>query len=262
MPAELIVTDRRASAQPDALPAAPAAAVTPMHMLQVAVAQGADLAKLEQLMALQQRWEAAEARKAFVAAMAAFKANPPVITKNKRVHYQSTKGVVDYMHATHNEVTNKIAAAMARHGLSHRWHTEQLDGGMIRVTCIVEHALGHSESVSLSSSRDDSGSKNNIQAVGSAVTYLQRYTLLAVTGLSTSDIGAADNDGRDPPPPAGDVPEIPPDVWTALQEAAIDGEPALREQWKRLSEQTRVAINSHYSARWANIRAAATGARS
>ena len=29
-----------------------------------------------------------------------------------------------------------------------------------------------------------SGSKNSIQAVGSTVTYLQRYTLLAVTGLA------------------------------------------------------------------------------
>ena len=40
---------------------------------------------------------------------------------------------------------------------------------------------------------DTSGGKNNIQAMGSAVSYLERYTLLAITGLSTKEM---DDDGR------------------------------------------------------------------
>lgn len=252
MSAELIVTDRRASAQPDPVAPPPAGPVTPMHMLQVAVAQGADLGKLEQLMALQERWEKNEARKAFVAAMAAFKANPPVIVKNKRVHYVSQKGSVDYVHATHDEVTNKIAAALSPHGLSHRWHVEQVENGQIRVTCIVEHALGHSESVSLTSGRDDSGSKNSIQAVGSAVTYLQRYTLLAVTGLSTSEAAAEDDDGRgaEGAQPAERV-EVPHDVRIALQEAAERGLEELKAVWSGVSQKTRDVVVTQHSA-WFN----------
>lgn len=41
-------------------------------------------------------------------------------------------------------------------------------------------------------SPDNSGSKNAIQAVGSTVTYLQRYTLLAATGLAAA---GQDDDG-------------------------------------------------------------------
>ena len=46
--------------------------------------------------------------------------------------------------------------------------------------------------MTLSASADNSGSKNSIQAIGSTVTYLQRYTLLAITGLATEDM---DDDG-------------------------------------------------------------------
>lgn len=156
-----------------------------------------DVAKLEQLLALQEKWQATQARKDFVAAMAAFKADPPKLEKNKHVNFTSdrTQKITDYWHATDSEVTEKISAAMAKHGLSHRWNVEQSDG-RIRVTCIVTHIGGHFESVAMTSSADDSGGKNSIQSIGSAVTYLRRYTLLAATGMSTGDMDVADDDGR------------------------------------------------------------------
>ena len=71
------------SLQPDVIEAPQAAqmvvAVTPMAMLQVAVEKGASVEQLERLMALQERWEANEAKKEFVAAMTRFKENPRVI---------------------------------------------------------------------------------------------------------------------------------------------------------------------------------------
>jgi len=48
--------------------------------------------------------------------------------------------------------------------------------------------------VPMQSGPDQSGKKNNIQAIGSTTTYLQRYTLLAATGLATKE---QDNDGGD-----------------------------------------------------------------
>jgi hypothetical protein len=163
-----------------------AAAITPMAMIQIAVQQGADIEKLTKLMDLQERYEANEARKAFVSAMSAFKANPPDIFKNKHVSFTTQKGKTEYDHATLDQVSMAIGTALSRHGLSHRWVTDQSDG-RIKVTCIITHSLGHSESVSLQSSADDSGGKNSIQAIGSAVTYLQRYTLLAATGMAVQD---------------------------------------------------------------------------
>jgi hypothetical protein len=57
--------------------------VTPMGILQMAISQGADIDKLTKLMELKERWDATEARKAYVQAMADFKTEAIVITKDK-----------------------------------------------------------------------------------------------------------------------------------------------------------------------------------
>jgi hypothetical protein len=54
------------------------------------------------------------------------------------------------------------------------------------VTCILSKG-GYREENSLPGPADTSGSKNPIQAIGSAVTYLERYTLKAALGLSATD---------------------------------------------------------------------------
>lgn len=162
---------------------------TPMSMIAQAVAKGAPIETVERLLALQERWEANEARKAYVSAMSSFKSAPPTITKNKQVSYES-KGAgskTAYKHATLDHVCDAIGTAMARHGLSFRWETMQADGGLIKVTCIITHNLGHSERTFLQATPDTSGSKNHVQAIGSTTTYLQRYTLLAATGLATEE---------------------------------------------------------------------------
>lgn len=174
-------------AEPDKHP------ITPMQMIAMAVEQNADVDKMRQLMDLQERWEKNEAKKAFVEAMTAFKKNPPVILKNKLVSFETAKGNTSYRHAMAGESAEKIGAALAEHGFSHRWETAQLEGGKVRVTCIITHARGHSESTTLEASPDVSGNKNSIQAVGSTVSYLQRYTLFAGSGLVPKD---ADDDGR------------------------------------------------------------------
>lgn len=169
---------------------------TPMAMLAVAVQKGMDVATIEGLMKLQERWEANEARKEFDQAMTAFKSNPPEIHKNKQVSFDTSKGRTEYKHATLDEVSITIGKALAVHGLSHRWNIEQKESG-IKVTCVVAHSKGHSEKVSLEAGADQSGGKNSIQAVGSTVTYLQRYTLLAATGMAVQD---QDDDGADSGP--------------------------------------------------------------
>lgn len=175
---------------------APTHNVTPADLLDKAVSQNADLDKLEKLMELQERWEKNEARKAYHAAMSRFKADPPKINKDKLVDFQTSKGRTSYHHATLASVTTAINSALSKHGLTASWETDQKDR-LITVTCRITHELGHSESTSLSSAPDESGGKNSIQAIGSAVTYLQRYTLLALTGLATHD---QDADGATPPP--------------------------------------------------------------
>lgn len=167
---------------------------TPVELLKIAVTQGANIEQLTKLMDLQERWERNEARKAFVVAMNAFKADPPEITKNKHVKF----GQTEYDHATLDHVCDAVTKGLSTHGISHRWKVEQHSDSagnmmpLIRVICILTHDLGHSEETALQGLADTSGSKNGIQAIGSTVTYLQRYTLLAATGLAAAD---ADTDG-------------------------------------------------------------------
>ena len=142
---------------------------------------------------MQFKWEANEARKAYNKAMAEFKSNPPKIDKDKKVGYSTSKGKVGYSHASLYNVVDKITAELSKHGLSASWRTEQ--NGQIKVTCRISHSMGHYEETSLSADADTSGSKNAIQAVGSTITYLERYSLLAITGLATED---QDNDGNLP----------------------------------------------------------------
>ena len=178
-------------AQRAALATVPA---TPADIVLYAMQNGGSIEQIRDFMQLQREWEADQARKAYVADMAEFKKNPPHIVKDKVVSYSGTS----YSHATLGNVTSSIVEGLARHGFSHRWDTDQRDGGQIVVTCILTHKLGHSERTSLFSSRDDSGKKNNIQQMASAITYLQRYTLLGACGLATHDQGDDDGQAAEP----------------------------------------------------------------
>lgn len=184
---------------------------TPADLLAMAVSQGADLDKLDKLMQLQERWEANEARKAFTVAMTGFRSEPVDIYKTKNVSFSGTS----YNHAELSDVTQAINPALAKHNLSFRWDVTQ-DGNAITVACSLTHIAGHSERVTMTAPPDDSGKKNKIQQIASTVTYLQRYTLLAITGMSTKGM---DDDGKGYEAPAeDDVPNY------ADWEAAIAGE--------------------------------------
>lgn len=161
---------------------------SPIEMIAQTLAKGGSLDNLEKLLEIQERYEANEARKAYHKAMSAFKENPPVIDKDKKVSFGTTK----YNHASLSNVTKKINAALSKHGLSASWSMKQDNGG-ISVTCKITHEQGHSEQTTLSAQPDKSGSKNEIQQIGSTISYLERYSLLALTGLATDD---ADDDGR------------------------------------------------------------------
>jgi hypothetical protein len=171
--------------------------VTPMDLIQIAVNKDADIGKLEKLFELQLRWEANEAKKAFVAAMNAFKADAPDIIKNRNVSYQTKTGLnVAYSHATLDQVCDAVIEGLSKHDIHHSWKIEQKSRDEIKVTCVLTHKLGHSEETSMFAGPDDSGGKNAIQALASSTSYLERYTLLAATGLAAKGM---DNDGQGAP---------------------------------------------------------------
>ena len=169
------------------------APLTPNEMILAAVNGKADLDKVKQLMEMQRDFESNEARKAYYRAMAEFKANAPRIEKDKQVAFNTSAGKTSYKHASLANVVDKITPVLSQFGLSASWRTKQ--NGKIVVACRITHVLGHSEETELAADADTTGSKNPIQAIGSAVTYLQRYTLLTMLGLAAEEV-QPDDDGR------------------------------------------------------------------
>lgn len=168
--------------------------VTPMQLIDRALLSGADPAALERLMDLQERWEKNEARKAFDAAMAAARADLPKVIKEEKASFPSKNGGrVDYHYEDLGGLVEQISPILTQHDLSFRWSTDN-SGDKIVVTCKVAHKDGYFETTALAAPPDTSGSKNSIQALGSTITYLQRYTLKAALGVAAStDLdGAAD----------------------------------------------------------------------
>lgn len=181
--AQAIPPAKPAKAKKDAL------APTPMELIARAQASGSTAEQMQQYFDLQLRWEANEARKAFATAFSAFKAEAVTITKNTMVKsgpLENTK------YANLFDVVDAVIPAMSKHGLSHSWKLTKDDKDWMEITCTIRHELGYSESVSMGAAPDAGPGRNAIQARGSAKSYLERYTLLAATGMAA---GSTDDDG-------------------------------------------------------------------
>lgn len=155
-----------------------------LSLIQMAIENKYDPEFIGRMMDLQERNEARLAKQAYIAAMAKFKEDPPKIIKDRSVAFQpSGKPAVSYAYADLATALEAINTKLSPHGLFASWATEQ-QNGLIAVTCVISHEMGHSETTQLSAAPDDTGSKNKIQAMGSTIYYLKRYTLFALLGLA------------------------------------------------------------------------------
>lgn len=213
------------------------AIITPAEMIQQAIQQGSGVEVMERLLALQERYDAFNARKAFDDAMADLRKNLPKITKSREVDFTGKTGVrTNYRFEDLAEITEALAGPMSDVGLSFRWYTDNVQGG-VKVTCRITHRMGHFEETSLVGPLDASGNKNPIQAIGSAVSYLQRYTLKAAVGVAASHDDDAQEVSRkaDPAPRQQPTQQQPAsessDVYARLSKA--NGELADTEAFNR-----------------------------
>lgn len=170
----------------------------PMALIESAVAGGASVETLERLMALKERHDATEAKKAFIEAMQHFQRIKPNLPRSQDVSYGA--GKTAYSFCPLPVIDEKLREPLAECRLSYRFENDdKLDTGDIGVRCIVTHADGHSESTTQYAKADTSGNKNPVQAMASTRTYLMRYCLIAAFALTTAD---EDDDGKS----GGDMP--------------------------------------------------------
>jgi len=165
-------------------------ATTPDQLLALAINKDLDIDKLAKLMELQREYNADLARKAFFHALTEFQSKAPDLRKTKRVAFNDT----EYHYAPLADIARQIKDVCKACELAYRWEIQDT-GESIHVTCIVTHSDGHSEKTTMTANPDTSGKKNAIQARGSAIEYMKRYTLIGALGLTTAD---SDIDGRLP----------------------------------------------------------------
>lgn len=196
---------------------------SPTGLMFALMGRGASLDQIERLMDLQDRHERREAEKAFNAAFAAFKAEAVRIVKNRSVTDGPLKGK---SYAELFSVVDAVTPALSKHGLSASWKLTKDEKDWIEVTCTIKHSAGHTESVSMGGPPDAGGAKNAIQARASTISYLERYTLKAITGVAE---GGEDDDGAGGP--GTGVEQL---LLDRLREVAMEGTEALKKAYQEL----------------------------
>src|ERR1700678_841991 len=143
--AKLEVVERmpeRSGRQPTLISQVP---TTPMEMIGIAVARGATIEEINQLVDLRDRIEAIEARKAFDAAVSDAKAEIKPIVKNREVDFTNREGKrTNYKYEDLASIADAIDPILAKHGLSYRYRSKQ-DGKLLTITCVLSHRSGHFE---------------------------------------------------------------------------------------------------------------------
>jgi hypothetical protein len=161
--------------------------VTPMAMLQLAISKGTDMDQLSKLMDMHDRWNAASAKRAFIQAMSEFKLEAISITKDKDNKQYGSK------YTSIGNLVNTVTPILSKYGFSASWDLDQTAG--IKVSCVMTHAEGHSESKNITVPLDTSGAKNPLQQLKSSITYARILTFEMACGLASKEANA-DDDGN------------------------------------------------------------------
>lgn len=147
-----------------------------------------DTEKMRQLVELRKeirREERAEnSTLAFNEAFADMQPNLPAVTKRGK----SNNGA----YATWEDIQAGINPVLHAHGFGLMFKTDT-GGERVKVTAILRHRGGHSESTDFELKPDKSGNKQDVHAVASAVSYAKRYAAGALLNIQT--IGE-DDDGN------------------------------------------------------------------
>jgi hypothetical protein len=155
-----------------------------------------DIDKMMRLMKMRDDAVAQAARVAYARSLASLQAELPTVERNGRIiiKEKGTERVIQSTKYALWEDTNEaIKPVLKAHGFSLSFrHTREAD--RVMVTAILLHEDGHSENTTVPLALDSTGSKNNVQAVGSSLSYGKRYAaglLLNLTSRGEDDDGAA-----------------------------------------------------------------------
>ncbi len=163
-----------------------------------AIEKGVPVETMERLLAMRRELKAEWAKEQFDKAMAAFQSNCPTIKKTK-AGGKTNAGVVAYYYAPLESIVEQVKEQIKQNGFSYAIQTKTEDKG-VKVTCIVKHVSGHSESSDIEVPLGEGTRVMSApQVVASALTFAKRYAFCNSFGILTGD---DDNDAQAPNPEA------------------------------------------------------------
>lgn len=146
-----------------------------------------DIDKMERLLQMHERMQAKEAEQAFNAAMAQMQCEIPTVGEGAvNLHTGNT-------YATLDDINFTLKPIMQRHGFAITFKVDRESTG-VSVKGILMHSAGHREDTTMFLPIDIGKGRNDVQAVGSSVTYGKRYVMCALLNITTGEV--RDDDGQ------------------------------------------------------------------
>ncbi|MFG1462314.1 ERF family protein [Xanthobacter sp. DSM 24535] len=168
-------------------------------IMQAAANPAIDADKVERLMAMYRQIRADEARQAYLAALPLMQNELPMIDQNGRIVIKEKGGervIQETKYARWEDINEAIQPVLFRYGFGLSFRLSAAPDGKQIVTCVLSHRDGHQEDTSITLMHDSTGSKNSVQAVGSTISYGQRYTARALTNFQSRAREDRDDDGQ------------------------------------------------------------------
>lgn len=165
-------------------------------IVQLASNPAVDVQKLDALLNMQERMEVRQAEIEFNQALARLSQKMPRVNKNGTVTLKTKEGKDSgsYQFAKWQDIDRIIRPLMAEEGFSLSFDSQQRqgEGGGIIVTGTLLHRDGHSKSASMPLALDAGPGRNNLQAMGSSLSYGKRYCAEMLLNIVRE---AVDDDG-------------------------------------------------------------------
>ena len=141
---------------------------------------------MERFFNLRKEMKAEAAKEIFDGAMADFQGECPVIQKKKNGG-QTNGGTVVFKYAPLEVIVEQVRDLIQKHGFSYSFKTEN-SAEKVKVTCIVKHRAGHSESSDMETTlATKTNVMSNPQQIAATVTFNKRYAFINAFGITTGD---------------------------------------------------------------------------
>ena len=243
-----------------------------------------DVGKMRELLNMAKEMEADEGKKAFTRDFIALQAELPSISRDGKIEIREKdqrtgsreNGRVQQStpYATYNAIDKVTKPILLAHGFALSFATEPAPDGRINVIAYLDHRMGHQRHTTFPLPAETSGSKNNVQGWGSAMSYGKRYgaiMLLNIVSHAPEDADTDGHEGRFANAKGGGLAEVPAErpkispaqreeIKLALEDARVSPEnfcqhygiDAVEDLPQDIFESAKVALREHKAKREAN----------